>query len=169
MRLQISIDMTGFDRIVRGLESAVHLSSPVGETVAAVLRADILHQFQVGGVPSWRPLAASTIAQKRAQGYPRLNRQGLVPASAVQGGAFGPQNILERTMRLFESWTNPRHPEHVSKLEDGRVVEGTSVPYSGFHQTGGRDGKRPPKRPIVITEAAMRAAAAAIAKSASGS
>jgi len=166
MRLEFSIDAKGLGDLIDGLENAVRFRGPVGEAIGEILRQDARKQFEVGGNPRWQPLALTTIRQKRAMGYPRLTRQGLVPMSMVQSGGFGPSNILERTGRLLEGWTKRNSPEHVSRIEDGKVTEGTSVPYAVFHQKGGKGGKRPPMRPIVITEEAMRLAAEALAKGA---
>ncbi len=168
MRLELAIDARGLDALIDRLENVARFAGSVGDQLGDILRTDIRRQFEMGGIPRWTPLAQSTIQQKRAGGYPRLNRMGLVPQSSIQRGGFGPGNILERTMRLYSSWTDKKHLEHVSKRSDGMIEEGSSVPYADIHQKGSRDGKHPPKRPIVITDEAMRQAVSLLESAAAG-
>lgn len=70
--------------------------------------------------------------------------------AAVDGG--GPLRWKKSSERLYPSVTKAGHAEHVFRIQDGRVVFGTSVPYAEKHQKGkgvNRYGERIPERRIV--------------------
>jgi phage gpG-like protein len=126
--------------------------------VAPILRSDVLAQFQAGGNPAWRPLAPSTVAQKRRQGYPRLNRKGQAPSRLLQRGQFGPHNILMRTGELLSSWTDASDPHHIERVERGELEFGSSLPRALYHQ----EGRGVPRRPVRITDEAQKQIAEAL-------
>lgn len=129
------------------------------EAAAPILREDIRHQFQSGGIPAWQALSPATIAAKRAAGYPRKPRRG-EPSAMLQNGKFGPENILMRTGALFESWTDVQNPFHIETITEDSITLGSDLPYAAVHQMG---GGRVPRRPVRITEDGATRAAEAIA------
>ncbi len=158
----------------RTLES---LGAEFDARIQGILRDDVRAQFAKGGEPAWQPLAPSTVRAKRAAGYPRLNRRGLVPVSALQNGQFAPANKLMMTMALYSSWTDSRDPNHVATAEEGAISIGSSLAYAAVHQHGatinhpnvfgtGRSATiRVPARPLVVTDRAAREIAGVVTSS----
>lgn len=159
--MRLVVDFSDLVARLKGLTQTIGFSGELGEQVAEIMRDDAKRQFQAGGIPPWPRLRDSTVKAKARLGYPRLNRRGLVPASLVQRGAFGPQNILIRTGALLSSWTQEQDPHHVQRVGDGEVEIGSALHYAEHHQKGGR---KLPQRPIRVTEEAKKKAADAVSK-----
>lgn len=140
-------------KLLDGMVRSAADLKPLLQQTADLLREDVLIQFQSGGIPAWKPLAASTVRQKARQGYPRLNRKGEEVATLMQQGNFGPENILIRTGALLSSWTQKQDPDHIEEITGDSVSVGSSLPYAAYHQTG---GKRLPARPMTITPRALK-------------
>jgi phage gpG-like protein len=153
LNIKLNIKVASVQAMLKGLDERLDLRGPLGHAIAEIMRDDALSQFQASGIPAWAPLAPSTIAQKAGQGYPRLSRSGLSPTSLMQLGAFGPQNILERTGALLSSWTSGSDPDHIEVLERDSVWIGSSKFYAEFHQSDA-PRKKLPRRPIVVTDQA---------------
>ena len=158
------IDMKGpLDMLKDILGNAEKQDAFLEKNVGDIMREDFDRQFQAGGAPiKWEPLAASTVASKRASGYPRRNRMGQIGSYAVQGGNFGPQNILIRKGDLRASYTRRNHPDHVCSAQDGELTIGSETPYAIYHQSdeprqiNPKTGKpRLPQRPVVVTDEAL--------------
>lgn len=160
MRVDVNADTAvAFARL---MTFAADLRHGLGYRVSQIMRADLADQFAAGGIdPAWPPLAPSTVTAKARMGYPRLTRFGTVPQTLVQRGQFGPQNILIRTGALLSSWTQEQDPDHVERVTETDVMVGSSVPYAGYHQSG---GGHLPKRALGITKAAQELIAAVTAK-----
>lgn len=160
MTFTVSLDFSSLERFAS--EASDRLENDVPQQIVAILRDDAKHQFAVGGEPRWEPLSPSTIRHKRAAGYPRLNRKGLIPASSIQNGQFGPAKVLMMTMALYSSWTNPQDPHHFEEVSASGVSIGSTLIYAATHQYG---DTRPawhgrtvtiPARPIVVTDRAAK-------------
>lgn len=83
-------------------------------------------QFATAGRGNpWKPLAASTLAEKLRLGYP--------------------SDTLVRTGDLRDSLTDPARAKETGP---GYLAWKTDVPYAGFHQEPSRPG-RPPKREVI--------------------
>jgi phage gpG-like protein len=113
-------------------ERAVHLA-PAYKAVYADFRRLETETFDKEG-PGWKPLAASTLARKRARGLP--------------------EKILHATETLRKSLTVDGAAGAIDRDEGGSLFVGSDIPYGHWHQTGGTTPGRPPERPPVrITEA----------------
>lgn len=147
----IEVDFKGVKDLLKGMMDAV--SDPdalLEESCGPILRESFERQFARGGLPDpWKPLKGSTIRQKEYQGWPRRNRQGGIPGYTIQNGNFGPQNILIRTGSLRISWTNPDHPFHVCRADDGVLTIGSSLPWAVYHQST-EPRKKIPRRPLTV-------------------
>lgn len=154
--MRVLIDMKPIEALFSRIKAKGE-SAP--SKVAEILRDDAARQFAIGGEPAWQPLSAFTIAKKRRDGYPRLNRKGEIPAASMQKGQFGPENILMRTMALWSSWTREDDPDHFeeSTLEGTEI--GSTLVYAATHQygrpKGGWRGSDIPARPIRVTDKAL--------------
>lgn len=144
------------------IEEIEKILAGIGHRAASIMRDDVKAQFQAGGSPAWPALTKSTVQGKKTMGYPRLNRKGMVPASMVQRGGFGPQNILMRTGALFSSWTQEHDPHHIERVSGSEVEIGSKLPYAKFHQLG---GWQLPQRALRITEEAKQKVAEMVAQS----
>lgn len=161
LQITIRVDAAAAVGEINDMAARAQNMDPMLHRAADILRSDAELQFKVGGIPSWQPLAPSTVSQKRAQGTPRLNRRGQKGEWASQslgpygkpGIRFGPTAILIRTGALFSSWTNAQDPDHVEITEGDTVKIGTTIPYALVHQQG---GGRVPKRPVTVTDEAKR-------------
>ncbi len=153
----ITLNVTAVAVMIKGLEAQIE---GVPEKAAEVLREDARRQFAIGGEPAWQPLSALTIAQKRRDGYPRLNRKGKIPTASLQNGVFGPQNILMRTMALYTSWCRADDPDHYELATTELVEIGSTLVYAATHQYGrpggGYRGSDIPARPVRVTSTALR-------------
>ncbi|MEL0098016.1 MAG: hypothetical protein VW907_00505 [Opitutae bacterium] len=89
--------------------------------------------FASRGGGTWPPLAASTRAQKRREGFQAdlLQRTGALRDSLVSGGPGGVRNLTPKTMEF-----------------------GTSVEYAGYHFNGAQKGnwRLPVRNPLVRAE-----------------
>lgn len=113
-------------------ERAGHLA-PAFKAVAADFRRLETDTFDKEG-PGWQPLAASTLARKRAKGLS--------------------EKILEATGALRESLTVEDAEGSIERDEGDSLFVGSNIPYGHWHQTGGTTPGRPPQRKAVqITEA----------------
>lgn len=166
MRVSFEADFSRVNTMLREMAAnveAANLDKFLETEVGDVLRDDFDRQFSVGGYPEkWEPLAESTVKGKAYAGYPRANRFGKATKAGTQGGAFGPENILIRKGDLRVSWTKKNGADHVCRSRQGLLEIGSENPYAIYHQSDEprkmrQDGKpRLPRRPIVITEEAMR-------------
>lgn len=82
--------------------------------------------FLTEGHGDWPPLAASTLRQKTAQGFPT--------------------DILVRTHKLETSLTNR---EIAMRMTPQSMSWGTDVAYAHYHQDGGSTPGRPPQRKLI--------------------
>lgn len=161
LRLDIRVDTQDAKREVAGMLKRAQNRGPLLERIAEIMRLDVALQFKVGGVPTWAPLKAATIASKKRMGYARLNRKGKKGEYASQsltpygehGVLFGPTAVLIRTGALFSSWTSKDDGDHITEFDGDSVRIGTSLAYAAAHQCG---GTRLPKRAITITDEARR-------------
>jgi phage gpG-like protein len=153
VNITYSLDASEWIKTLSALEQNVDPRN-ILQQAAEIIRSDVIAQFQSGGIPSWKPLATSTIRQKRAAGYPRHNQKGEEVQSLKQNGVFGPENILIRSGALFSSWTQKQDPDHIEEIDGDTLTFGSSLDYAAYHQTG--SGRGLPARPITITEDAMR-------------
>jgi hypothetical protein len=114
-------------RKIRAMADRAQDVSPAWHAVIAWFAEQNRKQFATRGaryVTPWRPLAASTVQQKRRAGFP------LDP--------------LVRTTKLRDSLTRrPLGVEHVTGRE---MTAGTTARYARFHQVGTRRGL--PSRPL---------------------
>lgn len=164
--INIEIDFTGVENMIKDMMKAVEpaaIDKFLEDEAAPILRKDFEMQFATGGYPErWEPLAESTVAHKKAAGYPRRNRKGKPPKATMQNGAFGPQNILIQRGDLRISWTKDGL-DHVCKAKNGELEIGSASPYAIYHQSEeprktGKGGKpKLPRRPLVINQDALSA------------
>lgn len=154
MRPTIKIDASEVTAMLQNMIDALDIEGELGRRIANQMRRDVQLQFSIGGDPAWPALSERTIRQKRRMGYPRLTRAGTIPASMIQRGEFGPQNILMRTGALLSSWTRADDPDHYERIEDFSVEIGSTIPYADAHQKG-VPARRLPRRPIRLTQAGL--------------
>jgi hypothetical protein len=136
-RLTIEIECDDAVAMLAQLEKRASDLEPVLKQMAAIIREDLGHAFEVGG-PGWKPLAASTIAAKRMAGVPSLTGKGNVPRRLVQNGSFGAANILIATGALRDSYRRKGARGHIEKIDAkaGTVEVGSSLPIAKYHQKG---------------------------------
>ena len=149
----IEIDFSQVKEMLEDMIGAIKDPDQVlEEEVGPILRKSAEDQFARGGYPDpWKRLSPVTVQNKAYQGYPRRNRTGGIPGYTLQGGRFGPENILIRTGSLRVSWTNEAHPFHVCTAYDGVLTFGSSMPYAVYHQSD-KPRKKLPRRPVVIDD-----------------
>lgn len=126
----MNIEFVNFDAVFDRVEGAVERAGDLRETGPEIDRAFARiesEQFASEGATGrggrWAPVTRSTEAQKRGRG-----------------------SILVRTGRLRESLTRSGHADHVYRVSRDELELGTSVPYAGRHQQG---GKRLPQREVI--------------------
>lgn len=129
---------------LNALKDRLQRASPFYREVGRIFRAAVRRNFAQGGVPPWKPLAASTIAEKAAAGYPEPNartKSGKVPKRLMQNGNFGPANILIRTGKMRDALGVRGAPGNVTDIKDDGAYFGINpdiVPYAAVHEYGGR-------------------------------
>lgn len=143
--VHISLDVFGdqqLDRTLLRFEQRARNFRPVFELLASRFLKINRGQFssQGGrGSGGWKPLAASTVARKKAQ---KLDPR-----------------ILHATLALRKSLTILGTPGQVRVITDDTLTLGTSVkskkgyPYPAVHQHGSKDGRIPQRRPVEFTDA----------------
>lgn len=107
----------------RALENLVPLWERFERTLVSIEQ----ERFDTRGYGDWPALAASTLAQKAAHGFP------LDP--------------LVRTGALRDSLTSFGHDQSASQKGPQQFVWGTSVPYAQYHQEDGTP--RMPQRKVL--------------------
>lgn len=129
-------------RQIKDMRERAQDVSPAWEALLTWFSEQNFQQFLTRGTrwrTPWRPLAASTVAEKARLSLPR--------------------EPLIRTGRLVHSITlRPLGVEHITGRE---VSAGTNVPYARFHQTGTRRGL--PARPLFSSAQIRREQAATTA------
>lgn len=113
----------------------------------AIARQDFREQFSVGGKPSWKALAPSTVAAKQAAGLPPTGKNGRVLPRLKQNGTVGPANILIATGKLRDSYVQASNPDHIEEINEatGTLVEGSKNKLAMIHQQGTRPYMIQPK------------------------
>ena len=126
----MNVELINFDEVFDRAERVVDRTADLRESGPDIDRAFARlesEQFASEGASGrggrWAPLTRSTEAQKRGRGQ-----------------------ILVRTGRLRDSLTRTGHAEHVYRASESEIELGTSVPYAGRHQRG---GKRLPAREVI--------------------
>lgn len=135
--MQFVLHETGFDavetRLLRFERTVVNMR-PVLERIGARLEGEIEKNFarESAAGKSWAPLAASTLARKRALGYPEdiLVATGALKRSLREGGA----NNIHQVGRDF-------------------VRVGTTDEKAAFHQKG---TSKMPARPFAVVSKDFR-------------
>lgn len=69
----------------RMLAAGVEMA-PFFKQVATLVQASVQKNFEVGGRPKWKPLAASTLRQKRSASLGPLKRTGTLMSVVAQSG-----------------------------------------------------------------------------------
>lgn len=163
IQVRVEADVRAVSVMFEAMRRNLSNLEPTLRQAAGVMREDVLKQFQQGGNPDWKPLAASTIARKKGHGYPRLTRGGIENPMLMQNGDFNSSNILIRTGSLLSSWTQEGDSFHVEEITGNSAEIGSSMPYAIYHQSD-EPRKRLPKRAVRVTEDAQAQIASLIEK-----
>lgn len=123
MAVGLNIGITGDKQvneiILDPLKKRVKDIRPAWAAIHNFLMTVIGKQFETEGdrTARWQALSPIYAARKRAQ--------------------FPGKKILRLTDRLFHSFTNPAHSDHVFKSTPRTMTFGTKVHYAAHHQLGG--------------------------------
>jgi len=140
MDIKIEVDDEGVKKSLRELSDRVEDLTPVMKMIGELLVSSVQENFNRegrysepgswrGGSKRWKPLAPSTIKQRKRLGY-------------------WPGQILTRTGRLRSSINYRAGRDH--------VAVGTNVIYAAIHQFGGKAGRghraNIPARPFLVVQ-----------------
>lgn len=147
---------TEYGQLTR-LQERLENPEPMWKQVASIARASFRNNFAVAG-PGWKPLAASTIAEKESLGLPERTKKGNVPRRLKQNGMFSAENILIRTGAGRDSVGQLGARGNISKVTKEGVYVGTQIvndkgkPYMAYHNAGGewKGRPNPPQREFLI-------------------
>jgi phage gpG-like protein len=138
--VRILIDTLGDELISRslvGIEGRIVDISGARRELAEEMRAQIREQFDTegqAGSGGWEPLAASTVAGKRARGRS--------------------MRILEESGDLRASLTIIGGTDNVTRITGDTFEYGTTIPYAKHHQHG--TARMPRRRPAQLPEQGRR-------------
>jgi len=129
-RIKIDVDISRVRMFFIHMRRRSNNFSPVFTKALRDIEKEEARHFASRGSGTWPPLAASTRAQKRREGFQAglLQRTGALRESLVSGGPGGVRNITPKTLEF-----------------------GTSVDYAGYHFHGAQKGnwRLPVRNPLV--------------------
>jgi hypothetical protein len=111
---------------------------PAFSAIASLIIDETAQQFATEGAHGsggWKPLAESTLREKRRLG-------------------FGSRGILERTLTLERSLTERGDPNMILEVSPDELAFGSRVGYGRYHQTG--TTRLPQRQPFALNEEARR-------------
>lgn len=127
-------------RDIQALRDRLAHMRPFYTVVGNILRAAWRRNFAAGGIPSWQPLAPSTVAEKAAAGLPKPGKRGQPLKRLSQNGNFGPANILIRTGKMRDALCQRGAAGNVTIIRDDGGYFGINpdvIPYAAYHEFGG--------------------------------
>ena len=69
MDITITIDDTSVHNLLKTLQSRIRTMQPVMRSISEIMRDEVEENFAQQGRPKWKPLKASTIANRAKQGH----------------------------------------------------------------------------------------------------
>ena len=111
MDITITIDDTSVHNLLKTLQSRIRTMQPVMRSISEIMRDEVEENFAQQGRPKWKPLKASTIANRAKQGH-------------------WPGKILQMHGYLAASIS--------AKATNTQAIVGTNVEYAAIHQFGGK-------------------------------